>query len=79
MERDVIEVCKHMMTGMLVSGGAGWEEARETVEEVVGDCLDDPEYCEAFVRHLRGELEARHGNLPLVMGRFVIVKARRAH
>ena len=63
MERDVIEICKGLMIGVLVSGGAKWEDADRTVSEIVQDCLDDPEYSEAFVRHLRTELHARHGSL----------------
>ena len=30
MERDVIQVCKTIMVGVLFTGGAKWEEASET-------------------------------------------------
>lgn len=61
MERDVIQVCKTIMVGVLFTGGAKWEEAGETVDDIIADCLADPEYCSAFVRNLRAELQARHG------------------
>jgi len=63
MERDVIEVCKTIMIGVLFTGGAEWEEATETVDDIISDCLADPKYCELFVRNLRAELTARHGIL----------------
>lgn len=77
MERDAIQICKALMTGILASGGANWEEASQTVDDVMDDCLTDPEYAEVFVRHLRAELEARHGRLQFEMGRFVFVTPRR--
>ena len=76
MERDVIELCKGLMIGMLASGGANWAEASQTVDEIMDDCLTDPAYADAFVRHLRAELVARHGGLRFVMGRFVFVTPR---
>ena len=76
MERDVIELCKSLMIGMLASGGANWAEASQTVDEVMDDCLTDPEYAEAFARHLRAELEARHGRLQFEMGHFVFLTPR---